>query len=212
LIVVSQKMYMNHKKSARLISGLTICSLALSVSGVAQATSDNQAETSKSLTSNTLIIDKVSGDVLSNNSLTATNLSHPSALTFTSSLPAVFSSNSSQKTAQSESLPQTRLIANRGGSMVGMASFYSQGDAGGTITATGKRFNHNAMTAAHRTLPFGTRVRVTNLRNGRSVVVTINDRGPYTGGRIIDLSRGAARVIGMINSGVARVRLEVLGK
>jgi rare lipoprotein A len=212
LIAVSQKMYMNNKKTARLISGLTICSLALSVSGVAQATSDNQAETSKFLTSNTLIINKVSGDVLGNNSLTATNLSKPAALTFTSSLPAAFSSNSSQKTAQSESLPQIQLIANRGGSMVGMASFYSQGDAGGTITATGKRFNHNAMTAAHRTLPFGTRVRVTNLRNGRSVVVTINDRGPYTGGRIIDLSRGAARAIGMINSGVARVRLQVLGK
>jgi rare lipoprotein A (peptidoglycan hydrolase) len=91
-------------------------------------------------------------------------------------------------------------------------SFYSQGDDGGTMTASGKRFNHNAMTAAHRTLPFGTKVRVTNLRNGRSVIVTINDRGPFTGGRIIDLSRGAAQKIGMIKSGVARVRVDVLGR
>jgi rare lipoprotein A len=67
------------------------------------------------------------------------------------------------------------------------------------------------MTAAHRSLPFGTRVRVTNKRNGRSVVVTINDRGPFVRGRVIDLSTGAATVIGMISAGVAPVSLEVLG-
>ncbi len=68
------------------------------------------------------------------------------------------------------------------------------------------------MTAAHRSLPFGTRVRVTNLRNGNSVIVRINDRGPYTGGRIIDLSAGAARVIGVKHSGVAPVSLQILGR
>jgi rare lipoprotein A len=68
------------------------------------------------------------------------------------------------------------------------------------------------MTAAHRTLPFGTKVLVTNKSNGRTVVVTINDRGPFVGGRVIDLSTGAAGAIGMLGAGVARVSLEVLGK
>ena len=68
------------------------------------------------------------------------------------------------------------------------------------------------MTAAHRTLPFGTRVRVTHLGNGRSVNVVINDRGPFIGGRIIDLSRGAANVIGMMGQGLARVSVTILGR
>jgi len=88
----------------------------------------------------------------------------------------------------------------------GMASYYWQGQR----TASGARFNPEAMTAAHRTLPFGTKVRVTNKRNGRSVVVTINDRGPFIRGRVIDLSRAAARVIGMTRAGVAPVSLDVL--
>ena len=73
-------------------------------------------------------------------------------------------------------------------------------------------FNPNAMTAAHKTLPFGTKVRVTHLGNGRSVDVTINDRGPYIAGRIIDLSKAAAGVIGMTGQGIARVAVEVLGR
>ncbi len=93
----------------------------------------------------------------------------------------------------------------------GIASFYGRGFAG-RPTATGERFNPEAMTAAHRSLPFGTRVRVTNTRNGRSVVVRINDRGPFIRGRVIDVSTGAARAIGMINSGVAPVKIEVLGR
>jgi rare lipoprotein A len=68
------------------------------------------------------------------------------------------------------------------------------------------------MTAAHKTLPFGTRVRVTNTRNGDSVVVRINDRGPYVGGRVIDLSRAAASEIGLTASGVAPVKVAILGK
>jgi rare lipoprotein A len=95
-------------------------------------------------------------------------------------------------------------------SQAGMASFY--GTESGSQTASGQRFNPNAMTAAHRTLPFGTRVRVTNKRNGRSVVVTINDRGPFIRGRIIDLSTAAAGVIGMRSSGVAPVSVEVLAR
>ena len=89
----------------------------------------------------------------------------------------------------------------------GMASYYWQGQ----MTASGVRFNPNAMTAAHRTLPFGTKVRVTNKRNGKSVVVTINDRGPFIRGRIIDLSNAAAGVIGMRSSGVAPVTVERIG-
>lgn len=92
----------------------------------------------------------------------------------------------------------------------GWASWYGPGFHG-NMSASGEVFNQNAMTAAHRTLPFGTRVQVTNLDNGRSVVVRINDRGPFTGGRVIDLSAGAARVLGLIQSGTAPVRLEVLG-
>ena len=76
--------------------------------------------------------------------------------------------------------------------------------------ASGGWFNPNALTAAHKTLPFGTRVRVTNLNNGRSVVVRINDRGPYIRGRIIDLSKRAAQVIAMQGAGVVPVRVEIL--
>lgn len=86
----------------------------------------------------------------------------------------------------------------------GLASFYWQPQA----VACGGRFNPEAMTAAHKTLPCGTKVRVTNKRNGRSVVVTINDRGPYVAGRIIDLSRAAARTIDMTGAGVVPVSLE----
>jgi rare lipoprotein A len=92
-----------------------------------------------------------------------------------------------------------------------MASWYGPGFHG-RRTASGETFNSGALTAAHRYLPFGTKVRVTNVRNGRSVVVRINDRGPFTGGRVIDLSKGAAAVIGVFQSGVAPVVLEILGR
>lgn len=86
----------------------------------------------------------------------------------------------------------------------GKASWYGPGFHG-KRTASGEKFNSNAMTAAHRTLPFGTRVRVVNKKNGRSVVVRINDRGPYAHGRIIDLSRASAQAIGI--SGVGLVEM-----
>jgi rare lipoprotein A len=94
-------------------------------------------------------------------------------------------------------------------SQSGMASYY--GSESGSQTASGQRFNPGAMTAAHRSLPFGTKVRVTNKNNGKSVIVTINDRGPFIRGRIIDLSTAAAGVIGMRGAGVARVTVERLG-
>ena len=93
-----------------------------------------------------------------------------------------------------------------GGTQRGYATYYNEPQR----TASGERFNKNALTAAHRTLPFGTHVRVTNAKNGKSVVVRINDRGPYGGNRIIDLSEAAAREIGMIAAGVVPVTLEVL--
>lgn len=95
-----------------------------------------------------------------------------------------------------------------GGGTTGLASFYWQPQR----VASGGWFNPNAMTAAHKTLPFGTRVRVTHAGNGRSVEVTINDRGPFIAGRIIDLSRAAASAINMTGQGVAAVRMTVLGR
>jgi hypothetical protein len=93
---------------------------------------------------------------------------------------------------------------------VGRATFYGPGFQG-KRTASGARFDQQKMTAAHRTLPLGTRVRVTNLDNGRSVVVVINDRGPFgRKGTIIDLSKGAAGRLDFISDGITRVQLEVL--
>jgi len=103
------------------------------------------------------------------------------------------------------------LTVPAGMDLVGVASYYG-GRFHGRLTASGVRYDMNGMTAAHRTLPFGTHVRVTHLGNGRSVDVRINDRGPFIGGRIIDLSRGAAGVIGMHQQGVARVKVTVLGR
>ncbi|WP_407886983.1 septal ring lytic transglycosylase RlpA family protein [Scytonema sp. NUACC26] len=97
------------------------------------------------------------------------------------------------------------------GKLQGMASWYGY-DGSGNRTATGERYNPEGLTAAHRSLPFGTRVRVINTRNGRSVVVRINDRGPFIRGRIIDLSAGAARILGVMSTGIAPVRIEVLGR
>lgn len=92
---------------------------------------------------------------------------------------------------------------------VGFASFYGP-EFHGRRTASGERYDEDELSAAHRTLPFGTRVRLTNLKNGRTVVVTITDRGPFRRGRIVDVSRRAARELGFLRAGVARVRLEVL--
>jgi len=91
----------------------------------------------------------------------------------------------------------------------GEASYYGH-ELAGNRTASGERFNPNGLTAAHRTLPLGTRLRVTNVANGRSVIVRINDRGPFVGNRLIDVSLGAAREIQMVRAGKAQVRLERL--
>ena len=108
---------------------------------------------------------------------------------------ALLSACSSQRTSQDAGVS-------------GQASWYGAKHHG-RKTASGERFNQNALTAAHRTLPFGTQVKVTNTLNNKSVTVRINDRGPYSKGRIIDLSRAAAVKIDMIKQGVAPVRLQV---
>ncbi|MFZ4964632.1 septal ring lytic transglycosylase RlpA family protein [Pseudomonas gingeri] len=103
----------------------------------------------------------------------------------------------------------THDIDPRGYNETGMASYYGARHHG-KRTASGEPFDQHGLTAAHRQLPFGTRVKVTNLANDRSVVVRINDRGPHTRGRLIDLSREAAEQLGMLQSGTARVRVQSL--
>jgi rare lipoprotein A len=88
----------------------------------------------------------------------------------------------------------------------GIASFYTEG----TRTANGEKFDTNELTAAHPTLPFGTKLRVTNVSTGRSVTVRINDRGPYVAGRVVDVSYSAANALGMVDRGVASVKLDVV--
>ena len=111
-------------------------------------------------------------------------------------------------TGRSMRIPVRRYYTNarKGDVLKGLASYYWQPQR----TAAGGWFNPNALTAAHRALPLGTRVRVTNLRNGRSVIVRINDRGPYIRGRIIDLSRRAATIIRMRKAGVVPVHVKIL--
>lgn len=98
-----------------------------------------------------------------------------------------------------------RIVATQ----TGKASWY--GAESGPKTANGERFNPNGLTAAHRTLPFGTKVRVTSIRTGKAVTIRINDRGPFHSSRILDLSAGAAEAIGIKQDGVATIRMEVLG-
>jgi rare lipoprotein A len=92
------------------------------------------------------------------------------------------------------------------GTSHGLASFYTEE----TQTASGERFDTRELTAAHRTLPFGTRLRVTNVATGRSVTVRVNDRGPFVPGRVVDVSYSAAETLGMVGGGIAKVKLDVI--
>jgi rare lipoprotein A len=131
------------------------------------------------------------------------------ALVATLALPTTAFATTSVTSSQPQSSVESKqLIAQS----IGQASFYgNEPGEGGPLTANGERYNPGGLTAAHRSLPFGTKVRVTSANTGRSVVVRVNDRGPFVGGRIIDLSTGAARAIGLTNSGVGSVRLDILG-
>ncbi|NDD31501.1 MAG: septal ring lytic transglycosylase RlpA family protein [Proteobacteria bacterium] len=104
--------------------------------------------------------------------------------------------------AQASAAPEGRVYQR------GVASWYGPG-FDGLPTASGERFNRRALTAAHRTLPLGSRAQIINLGNGRSVDVVVNDRGPYVGGRIIDVSQGAAEQLGFVGAGTARVEIRL---
>jgi len=94
---------------------------------------------------------------------------------------------------------------------IGIASYYGR-DFHNRSTASGEMYDMFAFTCAHRTLPFGTRIKVTNLENGRWVIVRVNDRGPFVEGRILDLSYAAARKIGLVASGTAKVKIEIVNR
>lgn len=138
--------------------------------------------------------------------------SHKVAYSKSSKRYASNSKPSNRKVAKVRNTPRsTGSVASSGsygGGSVGIASYYWQGQ----MTASGARFNPNAMTAAHRSLPFGTRVLVTHIASGRTVTVTINDRGPFVKGRIIDLSSAAAGALGIKGAGLAKVSVAVLGR
>jgi rare lipoprotein A len=101
--------------------------------------------------------------------------------------------------------PSRNVLASRPASG-GLASFYSEGHS----TASGEKFDPNELTAAHPSLPFGTKLRVTNTNTGKSVTVRVNDRGPYVPGRVVDVSYSAAQALGMVRSGTANVKLDVV--
>jgi len=106
-------------------------------------------------------------------------------------------------------IPRSRGTTNAAPTQIasqGIASFYTEGQQ----TASGEKFDTHDLTAAHRTLPFGTRLRVTNVATGRSVTVRVNDRGPYVPGRVVDVSHSAADALGMVGSGIAKVKLDVV--
>lgn len=119
-----------------------------------------------------------------------------------------YTSNNPVKAAKGMAVKASSLA---GRMQTGVASWYG-GKWHGRKTANGERYNQESMTAAHKTLPFGTVVRVTNERNGRECMVRINNRGPFTKGRILDLSKAAARQLGMVGSGVAKIKMEVVGR
>jgi rare lipoprotein A len=102
--------------------------------------------------------------------------------------------------------PEKHVARARSASGGGVASFYSEGSQ----TASGEKFDPTELTAAHPTLPFGTKLRVTNTTTGKSVTVRVNDRGPYVPGRVVDVSYSAAQALGMVRSGTANVKLDVV--
>jgi rare lipoprotein A len=106
-------------------------------------------------------------------------------------------------------VPVYTLLTQKSAYKYGIASWYGE-DFQGSETASGEAYNMNSLTAAHRNLPLGTRIRVTNLRNRRSLVLRVNDRGPFIPGRLLDVSRAAARLLGFAASGRAHVQIQVL--
>jgi rare lipoprotein A len=125
----------------------------------------------------------------------------------TTSSPRETSSSESTKADESKTPrnPTGKILL----TLEGVASYYAD-EFHGKQTSNGETYDMNSLTAAHRTFPFGTKVRITNLENGKTVVVRVNDRGPFHEGRIIDLSLAAAKVLDLVKTGTARVKIEVL--
>jgi rare lipoprotein A len=140
-----------------------------------------------------------------------TNSPEQDALQVTNRLRRLLGGADPIRDVQNKPNPVTQIVSSGVAALTGWASWYGPGFHG-NLTANGEVYNQYGMTAAHRSLPFGTFVQVTNLDNGRSVVVRITDRGPFVGDRVIDLSAGAADVIGLVNSGVAPVRLDIMSR
>lgn len=128
----------------------------------------------------------------------------------------VFIASSDAKTSKKSEAPESKVENNDKAKVTktehGKASWYEIKCNGGTHTASGIPLENHAMTAAHKTLPMGTKVRVTNKNNGKSVVLKITDRGPYIKGRVIDVTKGAAKKLDFIKSGVVNCKVEVLAK
>lgn len=122
------------------------------------------------------------------------------------SLPHYRISPSGTRVATARHTPFTRHRNAGGTASGGIASFYTEG----TQTASGEKLDPNELTAAHRTLPFGTRLRVTNVATGKSVTVRVNDRGPYVRGRVVDVSYSAAESLGIVDKGITNVKLDVV--
>jgi rare lipoprotein A len=122
------------------------------------------------------------------------------------SLAAIHTSSATSSIVAKQHIATATGATETGASSFGLASYYSEG----TETASGERFDPQELTAAHPNLPFGTRLRVTNLATGQSVVVRVNDRGPFVPGRIVDVSYSAAQRLGFLDSGTAKVKLDVV--
>jgi rare lipoprotein A len=119
--------------------------------------------------------------------------------------PHLASQQANRRTAENHTAIEKHVPV-PSGAAVGLASFYDEGSE----TASGEKIDPHALTAAHPTLPFGTRLRVTNLTNGRSVIVRVNDRGPFVAGRAVDVSRSAAETLDMVGRGIAKVKIDVV--
>ncbi len=118
-----------------------------------------------------------------------------------------FAANETEKPKNND--PKTEKKVEKSNENIGKASWYGPGFHG-RLTANGERYNMNGISAAHKTLKFGTRVRITNLENGKSIVVRVNDRGPYIKGRQFDLSKGAFKKIASVDTGVIKIKYEIL--
>jgi rare lipoprotein A len=146
--------------------------------------------------------------------LTAATLAacaQPAVVNDKSASPAVHRPAASKPTREASFLRNRQVAAvakepaETPDALYGIASYYN-----GTRTASGEKFDAKELTAAHRTLPFGTRLRVTNVTTGRSVTVRVNDRGPFVPGRVVDVSHAAAEKLGMVGSGLAKVKVDVV--